>query len=67
MPDSRTTMCVYCLKKKAVKWGGHVKTGKHRVMAGWCSRHSPDKPIGFVGHLRDDMILQFDAKGKWRP
>jgi hypothetical protein len=65
MADSRTTMCVYCLIRKATSWGGHVKSGKKRITAGWCGRHA-NGPKGFVGHLRDEMLLQFDLKGKWK-
>lgn len=64
MADSRTLMCVYCLKKKAVSWGGYVKDGRKKVMAGWCGRHA--RMAGFVGHLISPMGRLYDKKGKWR-
>jgi hypothetical protein len=66
MADSRTTMCVYCLKKKATSWGGYVKDGRKKVMAGWCGRHASQLDKAFAGHLLPQMVRQFDAKGKWR-
>ncbi len=32
-----TTNCVGCGKSPCESWCGHVRLGKHRVMAGWCS------------------------------
>lgn len=66
MPDSRTTMCVYCLKKKATSWGGYVKDGRKRVMAGWCGKCRRDHGEGFLGHLIPDMGREYDRTGRWR-
>ena len=66
MADSRTVMCVYCLKKKAVSWGGYVKDGRKKVMAGWCGRHANELDKAFAGHLISPMGRLYDKKGKWQ-
>jgi hypothetical protein len=55
----QTKMCVYCLKRRAVSWVGHVveqNTGI-RIIAGWCEvhRYAPD---GFVGHFKRKMGME---------
>lgn len=45
----QTKRCVYCRKKPAKIWTGHVLRGKQKIVAGWCSKKCQSKP-GFVGY-----------------
>lgn len=49
-----TKLCVLCMKKKAHSWSGHVRDGKHVILAGWCKK-CEDAEIGFVGHYKKKM------------
>lgn len=49
-----TTQCVYCLKRPATHWHGHVvrldrKGYQRHVLAGWCETHHDNLPAGFSG------------------
>ena len=43
MTSYQTKRCVYCLKKPAKIWTGHVIRGKEVIVAGWCSRKCQNK------------------------
>ena len=63
MKSRKTRWCVYCLKRKAIEWGGHVILNtREKVLAGWCSRHTSQSSItlGFVGHARPGMGIVAD-------
>ncbi len=50
-----TTKCVYCLKRPAKVYGGHVRKGGGYVLAGWCNLHLPIAELthaykGWFGH-----------------
>lgn len=52
----QTKFCIYCLKKKAVSWGGHVLRDKERLLAGWCTVClAKTIPLGFMGHYKKKM------------
>ena len=57
---------MYCLKRKATRWGGYVKDGRKKVMAGWCGRHAHELDKAFAGHLISPMGRLYDKKGKWQ-
>ena len=61
MKPSATSRCVYCKKRKAVTWGGHVLLGKVKVVAGWCRLHELKIP-GFSGHFSRWMIPRADVE-----
>lgn len=48
-----TKNCVYCLKRSATSWCGHVLKDEEKLLAGWCHLHSPG--TGFVGHYKKNM------------
>lgn len=58
---TRTRMCIYCLKKKATIFGGHVKSGRKVVTAGWCRSCFARDHSGFVGHYLPAMKAEEDV------
>ena len=57
----RTKICVYCLKRPATVWSGHLLRKGKGITAGWCSR-CPRLAQGFVGHWRKKMGTVKDTK-----
>lgn len=48
----QTKYCVYCLKRPAKVWSGHVlRYGKH-ILAGWCRRCNRRNKDGFFGQYK---------------
>lgn len=48
----QTKHCVYCLRKLAINWSGHVDRKGKSILAGWCGKkHCEYKSAkaGFVG------------------
>lgn len=50
-----TTVCIYCLKRTATIFCGHVKNGREGVIAGWCQACYARNHLGFLGHYRPVM------------
>lgn len=51
-----TTRCVYCIKRKATIWTGHVLKSKEKILAGWCSKCiEKARTGGFSGHWKLSM------------
>lgn len=57
-----TSKCVYCLKKPAKIWSGHVVRGKKTITAGWCGRYCQHRgEQGFSGHYKWRMRRKEDG------